>query len=97
VTGKGSMFVSTVGEVISDWAVVSGSLLAVFNEVCVWMDSGSWSPGCLGLQLAAMVVIEVIAECWISNGKGRNFKDAEFETTGRERQRSQAPQPRSAW
>jgi len=97
VTGKGSIFVNTVGEVISDWVVVSGSLLAVFNEVRVWMDSGRWSPECLGLQLAAMVVIEVTDECWISNGKGRNLKDAEFGTTGRERQRSQATQPRSAW
>jgi len=25
VTGKGSIFVSTVGELISDWVVVSGS------------------------------------------------------------------------
>ena len=39
----------------------------------------------------------VAAEHWISNRNGRSFKDAEFGTTGRERQRSEATEPRSAW
>jgi hypothetical protein len=47
VTGKGSIFLNTVRTVISNWIVLSGFLFAVFNDVCVWMDSGMWSTGCL--------------------------------------------------
>ena len=83
MTGKDSIFLDTVRTVISNWVVLSGLLFAVFSDVCVWMDSGMWSTGCLCLQLAAMAVIAVAAEYWISNRKGRSFKDAEFGTTGR--------------
>ena len=85
MTGKGSMFLDTVRTVISNWVVLSGLLFAVFSDVCVWMDSGMWSTGCLCLQLAAMAMIAVAAEYWISNPdrKERSFKDAEFGTTGR--------------
>ena len=81
MTGKGSIFLETVRTVISNWVVLSGLLFAVFSDVCVWMDLGMWSPGCLCLQLAAIVVIAVAAEHWISNRKERSFKDAEFGTT----------------
>jgi len=83
VTGKGSIFLDTVRTVISNWVVLSGLLFAVFSDVCVWMDLGMWSTGCLCLQLAAMAMIAVDAEYWISNRKGRSFKDAKFGTTGR--------------
>ena len=84
MNGKGSSLLDTVRTVISNWVVLSGLLFAVFSDVCVWMDSGMWSTGCLCLQLAAMAVIAVAAEYWISNRKERSFKDAEFGTTGRE-------------
>ena len=84
MTGKGSNFLDTFRTVVSNWVVLSGLLFAVFSDVCVWMDSGMWSTGCLCLQLAAMAVIAVAAEYWISNRKGRSFKDAECGTTGRE-------------
>ena len=83
MTGKSSIFLNTVRTVVSNWVVLSGLLFAVFSDVCVWMHSGMWSIGCLCLQLAAMGVIAVAAEYWISNRKGRSFKDAEFGTTGR--------------
>ena len=83
MTGKGSIFFDTVRTVISNWVVLSGLLFAVISDVCVWMHSGMWSTGCLCLLLAAMAVIVVAAEYWISNRKGRSFKDAEFGTTGR--------------
>jgi hypothetical protein len=83
VTGKSSISLDTVRTVISNWVVLSGLLFAVFSDVWVWMDSGMCSTGRLCLQLAAMAVIAVAAEYWISNRKGRSFKDAEFGTTGR--------------
>jgi hypothetical protein len=83
VTGQGSIFLDTVRTVISNWVVLSGLLFAVFSDVCIWMHSGMWSTGCLCLQLAAMEVIAVAAEHWISSRKGRRFKDAEFGTAGR--------------
>jgi hypothetical protein len=83
VTGKSSIFLDTVRTVVSNWVVLSRLLFSDFSDVCVWMDSKMWSTGCLCLQLAAMAVIAVAAEYWISNRKGRSFKDAEFGTTGR--------------
>gem|GEM_PF-6879918 len=83
MTGKSSIFLDTVRTVVSNWVVLSGLSFAVFSDVCVWMDSAMWSTGCLCLQLAAMAVIAVAAEYWISNRKGRSVKDAEFGTTGR--------------
>ena len=83
MTGKGWIFLDTVRTVISNWVVLSGLSCAVSSDVCVWMDSGMWSTRCLCLQLAAMAVIAIAAEYWISNRKGRSFKDAEFGTTGR--------------
>ena len=49
MTGKSSIFLDTVRTVISNWVVLSGLLFAVFSDVCVWMDSGMWSTGCLCL------------------------------------------------
>ena len=83
MTGKEWIFLDTVPTVISNWVVLSGLLFAVFSDACVWMDSGMWSTGCLCLQLAAMAVIAIAAEYWISNRRERSFKDAEFGTTGR--------------
>ena len=73
MTGKGSIFLDSVRTVISNSVVLSGLLFAVFSDVCAWMHSGMWSTGCLCLQLAAMAVIAVAAEYWISNRKGRRW------------------------
>ena len=61
--GKGLILLASLRGAISDWVVVSGFILAVYSQVCVWMDSGTWSPGVLCLQLAAIVVIAVAAKC----------------------------------
>jgi len=56
VIGKGLILLASLRGAISDWVVV-------YSQVCVWMDSGTWSPGVLCLQLAAIVVIAVAAKC----------------------------------
>ena len=80
MTGKGSRLLDTVIGLGRSVGVVVSPL---FSDVCVWMDSEMCFTGCLCLQLAAMAVIAVAAEYWISNRKGRSFKDAEFGTTGK--------------
>ncbi|HTF61563.1 MAG TPA: hypothetical protein VK638_02505 [Edaphobacter sp.] len=42
--GKGLLLLASLRGAISDWVVVSGFILAVYSQVCVWMDSGTWSP-----------------------------------------------------
>ena len=67
MTGTGPILLASLRGAFSDWIVLSGLLLAVFSQVCVWLDSGTWSLGCLCLQSAAMVIIAVAAESWMSN------------------------------
>jgi hypothetical protein len=71
---------ATIRRVISEFGCTVGVVVHRFQR-SMQDVSGMWSPGRsvhIGDRSHA-----IATEYWISNRKGRSFKDAEFGTTGR--------------
>jgi hypothetical protein len=77
---------------ISDGVIVSGLVLALLGDACVWRESRGWSwlLGCLVIQVTATAVVAVAGEFWVSAGKERSCVDAECGTDGTKRTSTRA-------
>ena len=68
MNGQRRILFTATRAMISDGLMVSGLVVALVGDAYVWRESGDWlwPVVCLALQLAAMVVIAMAGEYWLS-------------------------------
>ena len=71
MSGRRRILFRVARAMISDDAIVSGSVPALLGDAHVWRKSGDWlwPLCCLALQFGMMAVVAIAGECWMSRGK----------------------------
>ena len=77
-------FVRIARAMIADTRILSGLLIGILGDACLWRDSGDWlrPMGFLALQLGTAAVFAIVADSHVPSGEERSCTDAERGTTG---------------